>query len=77
VGTGIALALAASLALNVGYLLQHSGLVEVPAITLRRPAATLRALLASRAWLGGLAIATRRLEGGLLSELRGYLGAPA
>ena len=30
-------------------------------------------------WLGGLALATHRLEGGLLAELRGYLraGAPA
>jgi multidrug transporter EmrE-like cation transporter len=58
VATGIALALAASLALNVGYLLQHSGLVEVPPITLRRPAATLRGLIASRAWVGGLVIGT-------------------
>lgn len=58
VAIGIALALAASLALNVGYLLQHSGLVEAPAITLRRPVATLRALVASRAWLAGLTVAT-------------------
>ena len=58
IATGIALALAASLALNVGYLLQHSGLVEAPAISLRRPAATVRALVASRAWVAGLAVAT-------------------
>ena len=36
-----------------------------------------QALLELALWLGGLAIATRRLEGGLLAELRGYLGAPA
>jgi O-antigen/teichoic acid export membrane protein len=36
-----------------------------------------QALLELAVWLGGLAIATRRLERGLLSELRGYLGAPA
>ena len=29
----------------------------------------------SRLWLGGLALATRRLESGLLAELRGYLRA--
>jgi O-antigen/teichoic acid export membrane protein len=36
-----------------------------------------QALLELALWLGALAIATRRLEGGLLAELRGYLGAPA
>ena len=36
-----------------------------------------QALLELALWLGGLAIATRRLERGLLAELRGYLGAPA
>ena len=42
---------------------------------------TLRqALLELALWLGALAVATHRLESGLLSELRGYLragGAPA
>lgn len=56
--TGLALALAASLALNTGYLLQHTGSVEAPAITPLRPLATLRSLLASRAWVLGLALGT-------------------
>jgi hypothetical protein len=58
VAAGIGLALAASVALNVGYLLQHSGLVELPPISLRRPAATVRSLAASRAWLAGLVVAS-------------------
>jgi O-antigen/teichoic acid export membrane protein len=38
-----------------------------------------QALVELALWLAGLALATRRLEGGLLAELRGYLraGAPA
>ena len=55
---GIALALAASLALDAGYLLEHDGLIEFPAISLRRPAATLRSLFASRKWLAGITIGT-------------------
>jgi drug/metabolite transporter (DMT)-like permease len=55
---GIALALAASLALNTGYLFEHSGLERGPDIDLRHPLVTLRWLFASRAWLAGLALAT-------------------
>ena len=36
-----------------------------------------QALIELALWLGGLALATRRLEGGLLAELRGYLRAGA
>ena len=46
----------------------------------RRAARSWQALLELALWLGALALATHRLEGGLLSELRGYLragGAPA
>ena len=32
-----------------------------------------QALIELALWLGGLALATRRLESGLLAELRGYL----
>ncbi len=55
---GVALAIAASLALNVGYLLQHRGLVKGPDISLRHPVATMRWLLASRTWVAGLALGT-------------------
>jgi hypothetical protein len=53
---GIALALAASLALNTSYLLQHAGSAGAPAITPLRPIATLRSLLCSRAWFAGGAL---------------------
>ncbi|HET8672409.1 MAG TPA: hypothetical protein VFL87_02140 [Thermoleophilaceae bacterium] len=56
--TGLLLALLASVALNTGYLLQHTGSAEAPAITPLRPLATLRSLLASRAWVLGLALGT-------------------
>jgi hypothetical protein len=36
-----------------------------------------QALLEVAVWLGGLALATHRLEARLIAELRGYLGAPA
>jgi len=51
--TGIALALLASVALNAGYLVQHLGSQHTPDITIGRPIATLRSLLASRLWLLG------------------------
>jgi drug/metabolite transporter (DMT)-like permease len=56
--TGLVLAVAASVALNTGYLLQHRGSSGTPAITPLRPIATLRSLLASRAWLAGLVLGT-------------------
>jgi uncharacterized membrane protein len=56
VWVGIALALAASLALNLGYLLQHRGAATAPPVTLRRPVATLSGLFASPLWLAGLAV---------------------
>jgi hypothetical protein len=52
---GVALAVLASLALNGGYLLQHRGSRDAVAVSLRRPIATLRGLLASRIWLAGTA----------------------
>jgi enterochelin esterase-like enzyme len=51
--TGLALALAASVALNTSYVLQHRGSSGAVAITPRRPLATLRSLLGSRWWVVG------------------------
>src|SRR3954454_13723471 len=48
---GFALALASSLALNAGYLLQHMGGGAAPAVDARAPVATLRGLLRSRVWV--------------------------
>lgn len=56
VAVGILLALVASVALNTAFLAQHAGAVDLPAVSPRRPVATLRALLGSRTWLVGLAL---------------------
>jgi hypothetical protein len=51
---GFGLAIAASLALNAGYLLQHVGGAVAPAVDARRPVATVRALLRSPLWAVGM-----------------------
>ena len=50
---GLALAVAASLALNGSYVIQHVGSGSAPPIDPRRPVATFRGLLGSRVWLAG------------------------
>jgi drug/metabolite transporter (DMT)-like permease len=54
----IALALAITVisacCLNAGYLLEHSVASRVPALSLRRPIASLHSLLGNRRWLAGL-----------------------
>jgi hypothetical protein len=52
---GFLLALASSLALNGGYLLQHIGGGAAPAVDARRPVATVRGLLRSPLWVLGMA----------------------
>jgi hypothetical protein len=52
----IVAAVAAALAINAGYLLQHRGLVTAPRIDPRRPVAALAALLGCRRWLAGAAL---------------------
>lgn len=54
--SGVALALLASVALNGGYLVQHLGSRHAPDISIGRPFATLRGLLASPLWLLGSAV---------------------
>jgi hypothetical protein len=53
---GLLLALAASLALNAAFLIQHAGLASAPEVTPRRPLTALRGLIASRVWAAGLAL---------------------
>ncbi|MGE5273700.1 MAG: hypothetical protein ACM3QU_08050 [Verrucomicrobiota bacterium] len=48
--------LASSCALNVGYLLEHSAVGRMPALTIRAPIGSLRRLLGSRRWLLGFGI---------------------
>src|SRR3954471_15952035 len=50
---GLGLAIASSLGLNAGYLLQHVGGATAPAVDARRPVATVRALLRSPIWALG------------------------
>jgi drug/metabolite transporter (DMT)-like permease len=56
----LALALAATLlsscALNVGYLLEHEAVGQMPPLSIRSPLSSLRHLLGSRRWLIGFAI---------------------
>lgn len=51
---GLALAIASSLALNAGYLLQHMGGGGAPAVDARRPVAAVRGLLRSPLWALGM-----------------------
>lgn len=53
---GLALAGAASVALNGSFLIQHVGSQSVPEIAVRRPIAAVRSLFASRLWLVGAAL---------------------
>jgi hypothetical protein len=50
---GLACALAASVALNGSFLLQHVGAASVDAVTPLHPLRTMRSLLAARAWTAG------------------------
>jgi hypothetical protein len=56
VALGLLLALAASVALNAAYLLQHAGSATAAAITPRRPLASLVSLLRSPLWALGAAV---------------------
>jgi hypothetical protein len=53
---GLTLALVASVALNAGFLAQHAGAQDAPPVSLTRPVATIRGLLASRIWVAGIAL---------------------
>jgi hypothetical protein len=54
--TGVLLAIAAAVALNASYLMQHAGSSATAAIDARRPVATLVALLRSPIWAAGGAV---------------------
>ena len=55
---GILLALACALATNVGFLYKHRGACAAPAVDMRRPLRTARALFASRLFAFGMLIAS-------------------
>jgi drug/metabolite transporter (DMT)-like permease len=56
IAAGLALAIGASLALNTGFLLQHSGAAEAPPVNPMKPLATVVGLLRRRTWLLGLVL---------------------
>src|SRR5437879_5261784 len=58
IGIGLGLALVASVALNIGFMLQHRGAVDAPPVSAKRPVATVVGLLRRRTWLLGLALGT-------------------
>jgi hypothetical protein len=51
--TGLVLAVAAAVAINGGYSLQHAAASRLPPLTVRRPVRSFRALPAQRRWLVG------------------------
>jgi hypothetical protein len=53
---GLVLAAVAALAINSSYLVQHSALGAVHAVSVRAPLRSLRLLLASRRWVAGAAL---------------------
>jgi hypothetical protein len=53
---GLALALASACALNWGWVAQHGAASTLPALTLRRPAVSLRLLFRDRRWLVGFSV---------------------
>jgi hypothetical protein len=55
---GILLALACALTTNVGFLLKHRGACEAPAVDMRRPLRSARALFASRFFAIGMLVAS-------------------
>jgi drug/metabolite transporter (DMT)-like permease len=52
----LVLALASTTLVSLAYLREHAAVADLPALSLRRPVQSLRALLASRAWLAGFAM---------------------
>lgn len=58
IAIGLALALAASVALNTAFLLQHHGAADAPPVSPLKPVATLVGLVRQRVWLLGLVLGT-------------------
>lgn len=54
----LALTLISAVAINSGYLVEHSAASELPPLSVRRPLRTVRLLLASRRWLSGFLLET-------------------
>jgi drug/metabolite transporter (DMT)-like permease len=68
----LAAAVAAAIAINAGYVVQHRGLTSAPRIELRRPLAAIAALLRSRRWVAGAVLG----YAGLGLEVLALVGLP-
>jgi hypothetical protein len=53
IGLALAITVVSACLLNLGYLLEHSVASKAPALSLRRPIASLASLLGNRRWLAG------------------------
>jgi len=56
IALALAITVVSACCLDLGYLLQHNVAAKVPALSLRRPVASLRSLLGNRFWLVGIGV---------------------
>ena len=56
IALALAITVVSACCLDLGYLLQHDVAAKVPALSLRRPVASLRSLLGNRFWLAGIGV---------------------
>lgn len=56
IALALAITVVSACCLDLGYLLQHNVAAKVPALSLRRPVASLRSLLGNRFWLAGIGV---------------------
>jgi hypothetical protein len=70
--TGLVLALASAILINLAYLREHDAAAHLPVLTMRRPIQSARLLLGDRSWLLGFAMET----GGFLLYVAALVLAP-
>jgi drug/metabolite transporter (DMT)-like permease len=70
--TGLVLALASAVLINIAYLREHDAAAELPVLSMRRPLQSARLLLGDRSWLLGFAMES----GGFLLYVAALILAP-
>jgi hypothetical protein len=55
IGLALALTLVSACALNIGYLIEHSAVADLPTLSVRRPLRSVRLLLGAPRWVSGFA----------------------
>jgi drug/metabolite transporter (DMT)-like permease len=70
--TGLVLALASAILINLAYLREHEAAAHLPVLTMRRPLQSARLLLGDRSWLRGFAMES----GGFLLYVAALILAP-